>query len=118
LLRTGGRSTVADCIRRLSPRDCRNSPATGWIRMRNARRFARNQRISYVWIMKTDDLITVDPEILGRTPVFKGTRVPVKTLFDYIEDNSPPDQFRFCFPSLPRDMDCRVLERSESASLS
>ena len=32
--------------------------------------------------MKSDDLITVDREILGGTPVFKGTRVPVKTLFD------------------------------------
>jgi hypothetical protein len=33
------------------------------------------------------DLITVDPEVLGGTPVFRGTRVPVKTLFDYIEAN-------------------------------
>ena len=86
--------------------------------MRNARRFARNQRISYVWIMKTDDLITVDPEILGGTPVFKGTRVPVKTLFDYIEDNYTLDEFLVCFPSVTRDMACRVLERSETALLS
>ena len=68
--------------------------------------------------MKTDDLITVDPEILGGTPVFKGTRVPVKTLFDYIEDNYTLDEFLVCFPSVSRDMAWRVLERSETALLS
>ena len=37
--------------------------------------------------MPANSLITVDPEILGGTPVFVGTRVPVKTLFEYLEDN-------------------------------
>lgn len=37
--------------------------------------------------MNGSDLITVDPDILGGTPIFKGTRVPVRTLFDYLEDN-------------------------------
>jgi hypothetical protein len=37
--------------------------------------------------MNATDLITVDPDILGGTSVFKGTRVPVKTLFEYLEDN-------------------------------
>ena len=37
--------------------------------------------------MDSSDLITVDPDILGGTPVFKGTLVPVKTLFEYLEDN-------------------------------
>ena len=37
--------------------------------------------------MKSNDLITVDPDILGGAPVFKGTRVPVKTLFDYLEEH-------------------------------
>ena len=39
--------------------------------------------------MISTDLITIDPDILGGTPVFKGTRVPVKTLFDYLENNVP-----------------------------
>ena len=43
--------------------------------------------------MKSDDLITVDPGILGGTPVFKGTRVPVKTLFDYLENNYSLEEF-------------------------
>ena len=80
--------------------------------------FARRLRIGYVGIMKSDDLITVDPEILGGTPVFKGTRVPVKTLFDYLEHNYTLDEFLSCFPSVTREMACQVLERSETALLS
>jgi uncharacterized protein (DUF433 family) len=68
--------------------------------------------------MKSDDLITVDPEILGGTPVFRGTRVPVKTLFEYLEDNYSLDEFLQYFPSVSREMSCRVLERSEAALLS
>ena len=47
--------------------------------------FARSHRIGYVGTMKSDDLITVDEEILGGTPVFKGTRVPVRALFENLE---------------------------------
>ncbi len=67
--------------------------------------------------MNVKDLITVDPEILGGTPVFKGTRVPVKTLFEYLEDNYSLDEFLECFPSVTRAMACRILECSESALL-
>jgi uncharacterized protein (DUF433 family) len=63
------------------------------------------------------DLITVDPEVLGGTPVFRGTRVPVKTLFEYLEDNYSLEEFIECFPSVPRELACRVLERSEAALL-
>jgi uncharacterized protein (DUF433 family) len=62
--------------------------------------------------MKSDDLITVDPDILGGTPVFKGTRVPVKTLFEYLEDNYTLEEFLECFPSVTREMAHRMLERS------
>ena len=67
--------------------------------------------------MRADHLITVDPDILGGTPVFKGTRVPVKTLFDYLEDNYTLDEFLECFPSMTRPMPCQILETSESALL-
>ena len=67
--------------------------------------------------MNASDLITTDPDILGGTPVFKGTRVPVKTLFDYLEGNYTLDEFLECFPSVTREMACRLLERSESALL-
>jgi uncharacterized protein (DUF433 family) len=68
--------------------------------------------------MSGKDLITIDPEILGGTPVFRGTRVPVKTLFEYLENNYSLEEFLECFPSVTRVMACRVLERSESALLS
>ena len=67
--------------------------------------------------MDSSDLITVDPDILGGTPVFKGTRVPVKTLFDYLEDNYTLDEFLECFLSVAREVACRALGRSESALL-
>jgi uncharacterized protein (DUF433 family) len=68
--------------------------------------------------MSGNDLITIDPDILGGSPVFRGTRVPVKTLFEYLENNYSLDEFIECFPSVTREMACRVLERSESALLS
>jgi uncharacterized protein (DUF433 family) len=67
--------------------------------------------------MKSDDLIMVDPEILGGTPVFKGTRVPVKTLFDYLENNYSLEEFLECFPSVTREMARHILGRSEAALL-
>ena len=67
--------------------------------------------------MESNDLIAVDPDILGGTPVFKGTRVPVKTLFEYLENDYSLEEFLVCFPSVTREMARRILERSESALL-
>jgi uncharacterized protein (DUF433 family) len=68
--------------------------------------------------MVAEQLITVDPQILGGTPVFKGTRVPVRSLFEYLEDNYSLSEFLECFSTVTRDMACGVLERSESVLLS
>ena len=68
--------------------------------------------------MDSNDLITIDPEILGGAPVFKGTRVPVKTLFEYLESDYSVEEFLECFPSVSRDLVNKVLERSEQALLS
>jgi len=68
--------------------------------------------------MNVTDLITTDPEILGGVPVFKGTRVPVKTLFEYLENGYALDEFLECFPSVTRDLAREVLECSEQALLS
>ena len=67
--------------------------------------------------MNTKDLITTDPDILGGTPVFKGTRVPVRTLFEYIENNYTLAEFVECFPSVSREAARALLERSESVLL-
>lgn len=47
------------------------------------------------------EYITIDKEVLGGTPVFKNTRVAVKTLFDYLEDESL-DEFLKGYPSITR----------------
>lgn len=67
--------------------------------------------------MKNEDLITVDPEIVSGEPVFKGTRVPIKTFFDYLENGYSLEEFLQCFPSVPRDMAHQLLQRSEEAIL-
>ena len=52
-----------------------------------------------------------DPEILGGTPVFVGTRVPVKTLYDYLEAGDTLDEFLNDFPSVRREQAIAALER-------
>ncbi|MCE0522351.1 MAG: DUF433 domain-containing protein [Methylacidiphilales bacterium] len=51
-----------------------------------------------------------DPEIMGGTPVFVGTRVPVRTVFDYLADGSSLDEFLDDFPTVSRQNAVKVLE--------
>jgi uncharacterized protein (DUF433 family) len=67
--------------------------------------------------MGSTDLITVDPKILGGAPVFKGTRVPLKTFFEYLENDYRLEEFLECFPSVTREMTRNILERSEAVLL-
>ena len=67
--------------------------------------------------MNSSDLVTIDPEILGGTPVFKNSRVTVKTLFKYLEGNYTLEEFLECFTSVTREMVHTVLARSEEAFL-
>ena len=60
-------------------------------------------------------VITVDPQIQGGVPVFGGTRVPVKNLFDYLEAGDSLDQFLADFPSVQRDAAVAVLEQARAA---
>ena len=62
-------------------------------------------------------LITVDPEIHGGTPVFAGTRVPIKTLFDHLEAGDALEVFLDDFPSVSRDLAVAVLEEARAALL-
>ena len=55
-------------------------------------------------------LITRNENILGGIPVFTGTRVPVKTLFDYLKANHPLDDFLDDFPTVARGQAQQVLE--------
>lgn len=56
------------------------------------------------------DVIQVDPEILGGTPVFSGTRVPIETLFDHLESGISLREFLSDFPTVKYEQAVRVLE--------
>ena len=56
------------------------------------------------------NIVRSDPEILGGTPVFVGTRVPVQSLFDYLEGGEPLDEFLRQFPSVKRDQAIAALD--------
>ena len=51
-----------------------------------------------------------DPDILGGTPVFFGTRVPVRSLFDYLEGGETLDEFLRQFPSMRREQAVAALD--------
>jgi len=58
----------------------------------------------------TSSVVHSDPEILGGTPVFVGTRVPMRTLLDYLEAGDPLDVFLDHFPSVSREQANAALE--------
>ena len=80
-------------------------------------RVVKSETRRYVRGMDANDLMTINPNILGGAAVFKGTRVPVKTRVEYLADNYSLDEFLECFPSVTRVMACQILEHSESLPL-
>ena len=65
--------------------------------------------------MQSTSVIHSDPEIMGGTPVFIGTRVPFKNLIDYIEGGHPLDDFLDDFPSVTHDQVIAALEEAKNA---
>ncbi len=61
--------------------------------------------------------ITIDPEIVSGTPVFRGTRVPVEALIDNLEAGLSLDEFLNHFPTVKREQALQVLEFSKSTLL-
>lgn len=61
--------------------------------------------------------VTVDPEVHSGTPVFAGTRVPVKTLFDHLQAGDSLEIFLADFPSVTRQHAVAVLEEARTALL-
>lgn len=58
-----------------------------------------------------NNVISINPAIMGGTPVFKGTRVPIQTLVDYLEAGDSIDDFLKGFPTVKRDQVIAVLEQ-------
>jgi uncharacterized protein (DUF433 family) len=57
--------------------------------------------------------INIDPETMGGTPVFTGTRVPIQSLFDYIETGETVDEFLENFPTVPKEYAIQVLKMAK-----
>ena len=67
--------------------------------------------------MATTSLVVhSDPDILGGTPVFVGTRVPVRSLYDYLEGGDSLDEFLESFPSVTRAQAIAALEYARSVT--
>ncbi len=62
-------------------------------------------------------LITSSPDILGGTPVFRGTRVPVQTLIEYLEGGQTIDEFLDGFPTVLREQVIAFLEKAKARML-
>ena len=65
--------------------------------------------------MKLAPVIHSDPEILGGTPVFVGTRVPLRNLIDYLEGGYSLDEFLDDFPTVTREQAIAALEAAHQA---
>jgi uncharacterized protein (DUF433 family) len=71
-------------------------------------------RFSYIRNMEAiKNIISIDPEILGGQPVFKGTRVPVDTMFLHLEQGLSLYEFLEDFPTVTREQAVGVLELAE-----
>ena len=60
-----------------------------------------------------NQIINIDPDILGGTPVFSGTRVPIKNVFDYLEMSETIDFFLDDFSGVQRQQCIKLLEMSQ-----
>jgi uncharacterized protein (DUF433 family) len=66
----------------------------------------------------TESLISCSPEVMGGTPVFAGTRVPVQTLFDHLKAGETIDDFLEGFPTVTRDQVVAFLEEAKTRMIS
>ncbi len=67
--------------------------------------------------MLRTNLITIDPEITGGTPVFTGTRVPISRLFSYLKAGHPLAEFLEDYPTVKEDQAKRVIDTALAALL-
>ena len=65
-------------------------------------------------IPMNEQIVTIDPEILGGTPVFSGTRVPIAVLFENLADGLGLEEILDSYPTLKREQAIAALQRAES----
>ena len=66
---------------------------------------------------ESHSVVHSDPEISGGTPVFRGTRVPVQSLFDYLEGGETLDYFLDQFPSVSKEQALAALDLARDSIL-
>jgi uncharacterized protein (DUF433 family) len=67
--------------------------------------------------MRKTTVVYRSPDVMGGTPVFRGTRVPVQTLLDYLEAGESIDEFLAGFPSVSREQVIEFLEAAKDRLL-
>jgi uncharacterized protein (DUF433 family) len=65
-------------------------------------------------MVSSKDVIIRDPDVLGGTPVFRGTRVPFQSLLDYLEGGQTLGEFLEDFPTVTREAAVRALEHAKA----
>jgi uncharacterized protein (DUF433 family) len=68
-------------------------------------------------MMQLSEVVQSNPDILGGTPVFVGTRVPVQSLFDHLEGGDTLDEFLHQFPSVKREQAIAALDLARASLL-
>jgi len=62
-------------------------------------------------------VVSINPDVMGGTPVFTGTRVPVQTFIDYLEGGESIDEFLDGFPTVTREQVIELLEEAKEKIL-
>ena len=68
--------------------------------------------------MSSKSVVSIDDEVLGGTPVFVGTRVPLQSLFDYLEGGETLDEFLRQFPSVSKEQAKSAIELARDSIIS
>jgi uncharacterized protein (DUF433 family) len=68
-------------------------------------------------VVKKNAIVVSNPQIMSGMPCFAGTRVPVQTLFDYLEAGDPLEEFLDDFPTVSREQAISLLEGAKHALL-
>ncbi len=74
---------------------------------------AAKRRLKWATMKLMAQAITRDPEVMHGTPVFRGTRVPVQTLFEYLEGGETLEDFLAGFPAVRRELAIQALEEAK-----
>jgi uncharacterized protein (DUF433 family) len=110
-----------DIVSSIANRRIVDHPATAVVHARMHRHISSHRldraRTDLTAMMRFDEVVTREPDILEGTPVFLGTRVPIRSLFDYLEGGETLDEFLRQFPSVRRAQAVALLDLARRSVL-